>query len=106
MIVRRKLTNRTFLATLIGAGMVLGCTNNTGIVDGRDPGNGAMATQEISGRGGGESGEEHSPGGGSAAGSQETNGANLVTDQTFDVVRGGPGSSWATTRRAMHSMAW
>lgn len=51
MIVRRKLTNRTFLvgpvlATLMGAGMVLGCTNDTGIVDGRDPGNSAVTTQE------------------------------------------------------------
>ena len=67
---------RTFLvgpvlATLIGAGMVLGCTNETGIVDGRDSGNGAVATHATSEQGGGESGGEHGPGGecGGAAGS-------------------------------------
>ena len=76
--------------------MVLGCTNDTGIVDGRDSGNGAVATQEISERGGGESGSEHGPGGEraggegvGAAGSEEASGANLAPDETFDAVRGG-----------------
>ena len=84
------------LAALIGAGVVLGCTNDTGVVDGRGSGNGAVATQEISERGGGESGGEHGPGsegaggeGGGAPGSEEASGANLAPDETFDAVRGG-----------------
>ena len=99
--IRRKLMKKTILAgpvlaALIGAGVVLGCTNDTGIVDGRDSGNGAVATQEISERGGGESGSEHGLGGdaaggegGGAAGSEEASGANLMPDETFDAVRGG-----------------
>ncbi len=87
------------LAALIGAGVVLGCTSDTGIVDGSDTGNGAVATQEISERGGGESGGEHGAGGqgaggegggeGGASGSEEASGANLAPDATFDAVRGG-----------------
>ena len=79
------------LAALIGAGVVLGCTNDTGINDVRDSGNGAVATQEISERGGG----EHGPGGegaggeGGAPGSEEASGANLAPDETYDAVRGG-----------------
>ena len=99
--VRKKLTKKMILAgpvlaALIGAGVVLGCTNDTGIVDGRDSGNGAVATQEISERGSGESGGEHGPGGegaggesGGAPGSEEASGANLAPDETFDAVRGG-----------------
>ena len=102
--IRKKLMKRTILAgpvlaALIGAGVVLGCTNDTGIVDGRDSGNGAVATQEISERGGGESGREHGAGGegaggegggeGGAPGSEEASGANLAPDETFDAVRGG-----------------
>ena len=88
--VRKKLMKRTFLvgpvlAALIGAGVVLGCTNDTGIVDGRVSGNGAVATQEISERGGG----EHGAGGEGASGSEEARGANLAPDETFDAVRGG-----------------
>ena len=98
---RKKLMKRTLLAgpvlaALIGAGVVLGCTGDNGIVDGRDSGNGAVATQEISERGGGESGGEHGPGGESAegegsgaTGSEEASGANLAPDETFDAVRGG-----------------
>ena len=104
--IRRKLMKRTLLigpvlAALLGAGVVLGCASDTGIVDGRDSGNGAVATQENSERGG-ESGGEHGPGGegaegrgeqgggeGGAAGSEEASGANLAPDETFDVVRGG-----------------
>ena len=105
--IRRKLMKRTLLigpvlAALLGAGVVLGCASDTGIVDGRDSGNGAVATQENSERGGGESGGEHGPGGegaegrgeqgggeGGPAGSEEASGANLAPDETFDAVRGG-----------------
>ena len=98
--IRKKLMKKTLLAgpvlaALIGAGVVLGCTGDNGIVDGRDSGNGAVATQEISERGGGESGGEHGPGGegvggeGGASGSEEASGANLAPDETFDAVRGG-----------------
>ena len=98
---RKKLMKRTLLAgpvlaALIGAGVVLGCTGDNGIVDGRDSGNDAVATQEISERGGGESGGEHGPGGESAqgegsgaTGSEEARGANRAPDETFDAVRGG-----------------
>lgn len=66
--IRKKLVKKTILAgpvlaSLIGDGVVLGCTNDTGIVDGRDSG-GAVATQEISERGVG----EHGPGGEGASG--------------------------------------
>ena len=101
--IRKKLMKRTIiigpvLAALLGAGIVLGCTSDTGIVDGRDSGNGAVATQEISERGGGESGGEHGSGGegaegrgeqSGAAGSEEASGANLAPNETFDAVRGG-----------------
>ena len=99
--IRKRLTKRTLLAgpvlaALISAGLLFGCTGDTGIVDGRDSGNGAVATQEISERGGGESGGEHGPGGesaggegGGAPGSEEGSGANLAPDETFDAVRGG-----------------
>ena len=86
MVIRRKLMKRTLLAgpvlaALIGAGVVLGCTGDNSIVDGRDSGNGAVTTQEISERGGGESG--------GAARSEEATGANLAPNETFDAVRGG-----------------
>ena len=103
--IRKKLMKRTILigpvlAALLGAGIVLGCTSDTGIVDGRDSGNGAVATQEISERSGGESGGEHGSGGegtggegaggeGGAPGSGEASGANLAPNETFDAVRGG-----------------
>ena len=83
------------LAALIGAGVVLGCTSDTGIVDGRDSGNGAVATQEISERGGGEHGAGGEGAGGEgggeggAPGSEEASGANMAPDETFDAVRGG-----------------
>ena len=98
--IRTKLTKRTLLAgpvlaALIGAGVVLGCTGDNGMVAGRDSG-GAVVTQEISERGVGESGGEHGPGGegaggegGGAAGSEEASGAKLAPDETFDAVRGG-----------------
>ena len=94
---RKKLMKRTFLAgpvlaALIGAGVVLGCTGDNGIVDGRDSGSGTVATQEISERGGGESGGEHSLGGesgGGEGGGAAGSGANLAPNETFDAVRGG-----------------
>ena len=97
--IRRKLMKRTLLAgpvlaALIGAGVVLGCTGDNGSVDGRDSGNGAVATQEISERGGGESGGEHGPGGegageNRATGSEEASAATLAPNETFDAARGG-----------------
>ncbi len=101
--IREKLMKRTFLigpvlAALLGAGVLLGCTGDTGTVDVRDSG-GARATQEISGRGGGESDGEHGSGGeqgggesggaSGASGSEEGSGANLAPNETFDAVRGG-----------------
>ena len=98
---RKKLMKRTLLAgpvlaALISAGLLFGCTDDNGIVDGRDSGSGTVATQEISERGGGESGGEHGPGGesgggegGGAVGSEEASGANLAPNETFDAVRGG-----------------
>lgn len=94
--IRRKLSKKNLLvgpvlAALVGAGVILGCSNDTGIMDGRDSG-GAVATQEISEQGGG----EHGPGGegavsevGGAPASEEGSGANLAPDETFDAVRGG-----------------
>ena len=79
------------LAALIGAGVVLGCTNDTGIMDGRDSG-GAVATQEVSEGGGGEhgpGGEQGGGEGGGPSGSEEASGANLAPNETFDAVRGG-----------------
>lgn len=93
--IRSKLMKRTLLigpvlAALLGAGVVLGCASDTGIVDGRDSGNGVVAAQEISERGGGESGGEHgSSGEGGASGSEEASGANLAPNETYDAVRGG-----------------
>ena len=89
------------LAALIGAGVLFGFTADPGILDGRDSGKGAAATQEISERRGGEAGGEHGlggerPGGEGAVGegrgapgSEEASGANLAPDATFDAVRGG-----------------
>ena len=89
------------LAALIAAGVVFGCTTDTGIIEGRDSGSGVGAsTQEVSEQQGGESGGEHGPGGegagregggegGGASGGGEGSGANLAPDATFDAVRGG-----------------
>ena len=98
--IRRKLMKRTFLAgpvlvVLLGAGVLLGCTNDTGVMDGRDTGGGAPATQENSERGDSDSGGEHGPGGegnagdSGASGGEEGSGANLAPDEIFDAVRGG-----------------
>ena len=94
--IRRSFTTKTILAgpvlaALIGAGVVLGCSNDTGIADGQDSGSGAVATQAISGGGGVEHGPggESAGGGNPAAGSEEASGANLAPNETFDAVRGG-----------------
>ncbi len=107
--IRKKLMQRTILigpvlAALLGAGIVLGCTSDTGIVDGRDTGNGAVATQEIFERGGGEqgggeggegSGGESGPDGpegaeSGGAGNEATMSSPIVPlDQTWDGVLGG-----------------
>ena len=104
----KKLMTRTFLigpilATLLGAGVLIGCTGDTGPGEGRDPASGT-ASQEVSERGGGESGGEHgggegaeggessggeSGGEGTASSSEEGSGANLAPDETFDMVRSG-----------------
>ena len=79
-------------ATLLGAGVFLGYANYPRIADGWDPG-GTKTPQEIAR---GESPGEHGPGGewgvrseGGASGSEETNGAILAPNDTFDAVRGG-----------------
>ena len=60
----KKLMTKTLLvgmvlAAILGAGILIGCTGDTGPGDGRDSG-GATASQDISVREGGESGGEHS----------------------------------------------
>ena len=100
--IRRKMVKKTLLvgpvlSALIGAGVLLGCTNDAGtVVDGRNSGSGVVAAQEIPERGGGEYGAEHGPGGegaggegGAPSGSEEASGANLAPNETFDAVRGG-----------------
>ena len=104
----KKMITRTFLigpvlAAIIGAGVLVGCTGDTGPEGGRDSGS-ATATQEISEGAGGESGGEHSGGGeGSESGGEGTEGSEsgsggeegsgaanmLALDETFDMVRGG-----------------
>ncbi len=94
----KKLVTKTFLVgallgAMLSAGLLIGCTDNTGPEGGRDSGS-ATATQEISEGQGGESSGEHSSGGeGSESGSggEEGSGAAnmLALDETFDMVRAG-----------------
>ena len=104
MINKKKMT-RMFLigpivGTMLGVGILIGCAGDIGLTEGRDPG-GTRVSQEISERGGGESGGEHGsraevseggesgsegPGGG---GSEEGSGAMLAPDETFDTTRAG-----------------
>ena len=104
----KKLVTKTFLVgallgAMLSAGLLIGCTDNTGPEGGRDSGS-ATATQEISEGQGGESSGEHGSGGegsesggegteGSASGSggEEGSGAAnmLAPDETFDMVRAG-----------------
>ena len=107
----KKLMARTLLigpvlAAMLGVGILIGCTGDTGPGEGRDSG-GATASRDISEREGGDSGGEHggkgegsegSGGEGSggesgsestASGSEEGSGATLAPDETFDMVRSG-----------------
>ena len=96
----KKLTANTFmiglsLTTLLGAGMLIGCTGNTGEGGGLES-VGETAGQEVSEQGGGESGGEHSGAGegsegsgGEGAGGEEGSGAMLAPSETFDMVRSG-----------------
>ena len=92
----KKMITRTFLigpvlAAIIGAGVLVGCTGNTGPEGGRDSGS-ATATQEISeGQGGESSGEHGGEGSESGSGGEEGSGAAnmLALDDTFDMVRAG-----------------
>ena len=87
------------VAAILGAAILVGCTDNAGSGEGRESG-GATTGQAVSERGGGESGGEHSGGGEGAegsggesgeggAGSEEGSGATLAPDETFDAVRSG-----------------
>ena len=100
----KKLVTKTFLVgTLLGAmlsaGLLIGCTDNTGPEGGRDSGS-ATATQEISEGQGSESSGQHGSGGeGSESGGEGTEGSGgeegsgaanmLALDETFDMVRAG-----------------
>ena len=92
----KKMITRTFLigpvlAAIIGAGVLVGCTGDTGPEGGRDSGS-ATATQEISeGQGGESSGEHGGEGSESGSGGEEGSGAAnmLALDDTFDMVRAG-----------------
>ena len=93
----KKLMAKTFLigtvlAAILGAGVLIGCTNDDG--SGERPESGAAVTQEISERGSGEHGSagERSGSEGSesaASSSEEAGGATLAPDETFDTVRSG-----------------
>ena len=106
-LVTKTLLVGTVLAAILGAGILIGCTGDTGPGDGRDSG-GATASQDISEREGGDSGGEHGGGGegtegsggegsggesggeSAASGGEEGSGANtLAPDETFDMVRSG-----------------
>ena len=87
------------LAAMLGVGILFGCTGDDGAGESRESG-GATAGQEVSERGGGESGGEHggtgegAEGGGAegaegGGGSEEGSGATLAPDETFDMVRSG-----------------
>ena len=62
MVVKKLMTGAfligAILATILGMGILISCTSDNGAGEGRDSG-GATAGQEVSERGGGESGGEH-----------------------------------------------
>ena len=94
-LVTRTLLIGPVLAAMLGAGVLTGCAGDGESGEGRDAG-GARATQEVSERGGGESGGEHAGGAegaeggeGSGAGGEEDSANQLAPDETFDMVRGG-----------------
>ncbi len=80
MIGKQKITRALIIgpvaAAMLGAGILMGCAGDNGIMDGRETSR-AGTTQEISG----------SESGGS--GSEEASGATLAPGDTFDAVRGG-----------------
>ena len=80
MIGKQKITRALIIgpvaAAMLGAGILMGCAGDNGIIDGRESG-GAATTQEIPR---GESG---------GSGSEEASGATLAPGDTFDAVRGG-----------------
>ena len=89
----KKLMAKTFLigavlAAILGAGVLIGYTNDNESREGPASG-GSAVTREISERGGGEhgSGGEGSESG--ASGSEEASGATLAPEETFDAVRCG-----------------
>ena len=116
----KRLIKKTWLigpiaAAIIGAGVLIGCSTDIGIGEGREAG-GQTVSREVSEsgneRGGNEAGGEHrgamgegAEGGaggseedsgamgegaeGGAGGSEEDSGATLAPDQTFDATRGG-----------------
>ena len=80
MIGKQKITRALIIgpvaAAMLGAGILMGCAGDNGIMDARET-SGAATTQEISR---GESG---------GSGSEEASGATLAPGDTFDAVRGG-----------------
>ena len=90
MIGKQKITRALIIgpvaAAMLGAGILMGCAGDNGIIDGRET-SGAATTQEISqGENPGEHGAASESGG---SGSEEASGATLAPGDTFDAVRGG-----------------
>ena len=105
--IKNLLTKKVLVGTALGAmisgAVITGFTIDAGFKEGPES-NRTTTSQEISERGGGESGGEHGSvreggserGGGiergnesAVSGSEEGSGANLAPDATFDAVRGG-----------------
>ena len=98
-VTKRFLVGVVFAAVLSGL-VLAGCTFNNGSEGGRDSDR-ATTSQEISERGGGESGGEHGGGreggegggehgsGGEGGGGEEGSANQLAPNETFDMVRGG-----------------
>ena len=102
MISKKKMT-RMFLigpvvGTMLGVGILIGCAGDIGPTEGRDSGD-ARVSQEISERGGGESGNEGPEGTGGESGNEGPEGgggseegsgtSQLAPDETFDTTRAG-----------------
>ena len=102
IISKKKMTRMVLIGPIVGValgvGILIGGAGDIGLTEGRDSG-GARVSQEISDRGGGESGGEHggraevaesgserAEGGG---GSEEATGAMLAPNETFDTTRAG-----------------
>ena len=93
MIGKQKITRALIIgpvaAAMLGAGILMGCAGDNGIMDGRETG--AGTTQEISrGENPGEHGAaSESSGESSGSGSEEASGATLAPGDTFDAIRVG-----------------